>query len=66
MLGGLCCHGAELWVHPLLPPSVCTPFGLSTMFTVTGKLLVKPRVSCPLCDPSWGLCVPSAVGLPGL
>ncbi|KAM6039018.1 protein LMBR1L isoform 3-T3 [Chlamydotis macqueenii] len=23
---------------------LCTPFGLSTMFTVTGKLLVKPRV----------------------
>uniref|UniRef100_H0ZYW4 Limb development membrane protein 1 like n=1 Tax=Taeniopygia guttata TaxID=59729 RepID=H0ZYW4_TAEGU len=23
---------------------VCTPFGLSTMFTVTGKLLVKPRL----------------------
>ncbi|XP_009872755.1 PREDICTED: protein LMBR1L-like, partial [Apaloderma vittatum] len=22
---------------------LCTPFGLSTMFTVTGKLLVKPR-----------------------
>ncbi|XP_074785817.1 protein LMBR1L isoform X5 [Athene noctua] len=23
---------------------LCTPFGLSTMFTVTGKLLVKPRL----------------------
>ncbi|NXE17206.1 LMBRL protein, partial [Lophotis ruficrista] len=23
---------------------LCTPFGLSTMFTVTGKLLVKPRI----------------------
>uniref|UniRef100_U3JBQ9 Limb development membrane protein 1 like n=1 Tax=Ficedula albicollis TaxID=59894 RepID=U3JBQ9_FICAL len=23
---------------------LCTPFGLSTMFTVTGKLLVKPRM----------------------
>lgn len=25
--------------------SVCTPFGLSRMFSVTGSLLVKPRVS---------------------
>lgn len=52
---------------PLLSPAVCTPFGLSTMFTVTGKLLVKPRVSCPLRGPTamgWGLCVPNAMGLP--
>lgn len=28
-----------------LPFSVCTPFGLSRMFSVTGSLLVKPRVS---------------------
>ncbi|KGL74493.1 Protein LMBR1L, partial [Tinamus guttatus] len=26
---------------------LCTPFGLCTMFTVMGKLLVKPRVSPP-------------------
>uniref|UniRef100_A0A8C3KRH5 Limb development membrane protein 1 like n=1 Tax=Calidris pygmaea TaxID=425635 RepID=A0A8C3KRH5_9CHAR len=38
---------------------LCTPFGLSTMFTVTGKLLVKPRVRCPLrpgsTAPPWGI-----------
>ncbi|XP_062486567.1 protein LMBR1L isoform X6 [Pezoporus occidentalis] len=28
---------------------LCTPFGLSTMFTVMGQLLVKPWVRC--CDP---------------
>ncbi|KAM9617401.1 protein LMBR1L isoform 4-T4 [Morphnus guianensis] len=41
---------------------LCTPFGLSTMFTVTGKLLVKPRVRCrpppgSHC-PSLGACGP--------
>lgn len=49
------------------PTAVCTPFGLSTMFTVTGKLLVKPRVRCrpprvPLPQPG-GL---RSLGLPGL
>lgn len=43
--------------------TVCTPFGLSTMFTVTGKLLVKPRVrhhpTIPL-PPDLGVAVPRA------
>lgn len=34
------------------PTTVCTPFGLSIMFTVTGKLLVKPRVRHPPHSPS--------------
>lgn len=41
--------------------AVCTPFGLSTMFAVTGKLLVKPRVRCPPpgpAAPAWGLYRP--------
>uniref|UniRef100_A0A8C4N4C3 Limb development membrane protein 1-like n=1 Tax=Eptatretus burgeri TaxID=7764 RepID=A0A8C4N4C3_EPTBU len=28
----------------LLPLTVCTPFGLARMFTITGQLLVKPRL----------------------
>ncbi|KFO72609.1 Protein LMBR1L, partial [Cuculus canorus] len=41
---------------------LCTPFGLSTMFTVTGKLLVKPRVRCPPHPtlPAWGCAVSRA------
>lgn len=51
------------WDTPCLaspPTAVCTPFGLSTMFTVTGKLLVKPRVRCSpwSCCPSLGACCP--------
>ncbi|NXL06490.1 LMBRL protein, partial [Mesembrinibis cayennensis] len=40
--GGDGCWGTPCSASP--PAAVCTPFGLSTMFTVTGKLLVKPRL----------------------
>ncbi|RLV82920.1 hypothetical protein DV515_00016500 [Chloebia gouldiae] len=40
--GGVGWQGTFCSASP--PTTVCTPFGLSTMFTVTGKLLVKPRL----------------------
>ncbi|XP_063215317.1 protein LMBR1L isoform X2 [Chroicocephalus ridibundus] len=40
--GGVGCWDTPCSASP--PAAVCTPFGLSTMFTVTGKLLVKPRL----------------------
>lgn len=52
--GGVGWQGTSFSVSP--PTTVCTPFGLSIMFSVTGKLLVKPRVRCApqsLC-PSFG------------
>lgn len=52
--GGVGWWGTSCSASP--PTTVCTPFGLSIMFTVTGKLLVKPRVRCP----------PSPIPLPQL
>lgn len=47
MGGGVCKFVVDLIVLTVLRffSTVCTPFGMSRMFSITGSLLVKPRVS---------------------
>uniref|UniRef100_A0A4W5R3I4 Limb development membrane protein 1 like n=1 Tax=Hucho hucho TaxID=62062 RepID=A0A4W5R3I4_9TELE len=44
------CDTCVLYITYMYPlsPTVCTPLGLSHMFSITGSLLVKPKVSVSL------------------